>query len=62
MRLIDSIIDKYGQLSADDLSEITHKPGGLWDIAKKKYNPNLIEGDEEKISVYNDAYEIAIMC
>ena len=78
LRLIDSIIDKYGQLSADDLSEITHKPGGLWDIAKKKYNPNfkssngrsdiklnlkdLIEGDEEKISVYNDAYEIAIMC
>ena len=35
LRLIDSIIDKYGQLSADDLSEITHKPGGLWDIAKK---------------------------
>ena len=78
LRLIDSIIDKYGQLSADDLSEITHKPGGLWDIAKKNYNPNfkssngrsdiklnlkdLIEGDEEKISVYNDAYEIAIMC
>ena len=41
LRLIDSIIDKYGQLSADDLSEITHKPGGLWDIAKKKYNPNF---------------------
>ncbi|WP_297676966.1 Panacea domain-containing protein [uncultured Bacteroides sp.] len=78
LRLIDSIIRKYGSLSADELSEITHKPDGLWDKAKKKYNPNfkssngcseielnlmdLIQGDNEKISVYNDAYEIAVMC
>ena len=78
LKLINDIIHKYGSLSANDLSDITHRSGGLWDIAKKKYNPDfksfngrsdielnlidLLQGDEEKISVYNDAYEIAVMC
>lgn len=78
LQLIDSVIDKYGNLSADELSEITHKPGGLWATAKKKFNPDfkssngrseieldlrdLIQGDYEKVSVYDDAYEIAVMC
>lgn len=78
LRLIDSIIHKYESLSADELSEITHRPGGLWDMAKKKHNPDfkssdgrsdikldmidLIQGDNEKMGIYNDAYEIAVMC
>ena len=78
LKLIDSIINKYGYLSADELSDITHKPEGLWDVAKKKCNidfkssngcsdielnlMDLIQGDEEKMGVYNDAHEIAVMC
>lgn len=78
LKLIDSVIHEYGGLSADELSEITHKRNGLWDVAKKKNNIDfesckgrsdiklnlidLLEGDDEKISVYNDAYEIAVMC
>lgn len=78
LKLIDAIIRKYGSLSADELSDITHRPGGLWDMAKKKYNPDfkssngcsdielnlmdLLQGDDEKMSVYNNAYEIAVMC
>lgn len=78
LKLIDGIIHKYGSLSADELSDITHKQGGLWDTAKKKYNPDfkssngrsdielnlidLLQGDDGKISIYKDAYEIAVMC
>lgn len=76
LRLIDSVIARYGCLSADELSEVTHRVGGLWDIAKKKYHPDfrlsngrsdiklnmedLIQGDEEKTSIYEEAHEIAM--
>lgn len=77
LKLIDAVIDKYGRMSADELSEITHRSGGLWDAAKKKYRPNfkesdgrsdiklnladLICGDDEKMSVYEDARDIAML-
>ncbi len=76
LKLIDAVLNKYGKLSADELSEITHKPGGLWNMIVMKYHPlfldgrsdiklnmaDLIKGDEEKTGVFQDAYEIAMMC
>lgn len=35
LKLIDSILLEYGNMSADDLSDITHSDNGLWDIAIK---------------------------
>lgn len=76
LKLIDSILLEYGNMSADDLSDITHSDNGLWDIAIKKHNPDfkkscgrsdikldledLISGDEEKMGVYEDARDIAM--
>lgn len=74
--LINSILDEYGHLSADELTEITHCVGGLWDKAKKANQLNfdqqkqtdvrielsdLIVGDEDKMGVYEDAREIALL-
>lgn len=74
--LIDSILDEYGKMSADELTEITHCVGGLWDKAKKTHQLNfeiqkktdvkielsdLIAEDEEKMGVYEDAREIALL-
>ena len=74
--LIDSILDEYGRLTADELTEITHRVGGLWDRAQKTYQLNfeqqkqtdvridlsdLIVNDEDKMSVYEDAREIALL-
>ena len=74
--LIDSILDEYGHLSADELTEITHCVGGLWDKAKKANQLNfgqqkktdvrielsdLIVEDEDKMGIYEDAREIALL-
>ena len=76
MRLIDSIIHEFGGLNADELSNFTHRCGGLWDKVVKKHNidfsvekkssfpidlKELIENDDEKLAVYNDAFEIATL-
>lgn len=76
LKLINSIIDRYGHMSADELSEITHRTGGLWETAKKASNldfkkldgrsdiklnlKDLIQRDEEKMGVYEDAFDIAM--
>lgn len=31
MFIVDMVIAKYGDLTAEQLSELTHEPGGLWD-------------------------------
>ena len=31
MSIVDMVIAKYGDLTAEQLSELTHEPGGLWD-------------------------------
>ena len=74
--LIDSILDEYGHFSADELTEITHCAGGLWDKAKKTHRLNfehqkktdvrielsdLIMEDEDKMGVYEDAREIVLL-
>ena len=74
--LINSILDEYGHLSADELTEITHCVGGLWEKAKKANQLNfnqqkktdvrlelsdLIVEDEEKMGIYEDAREIALL-
>lgn len=74
--LINSILGEYGHLSADELTEITHCVGGLWDKAKKEHQLNfkqqkktdvrielsdLIVGDEDKMGIYEDAREIALL-
>lgn len=76
LKLINEIIDEYGNLSADNLSLITHEINGLWYCAKKRHNINfehssqtnikldlreLIKKDQEKINVYNDAHDIAML-
>ena len=74
LRLIDSVIREFGGMNADDLSNLTHRCGGLWDTVVKENNidfskegksdysidlKTLIHGDEEKLAVYEDASEIA---
>ena len=72
MNMIDEIISKYGSMSADELTDITHLENTLW---SKVVNENkltfsdsgrsdceihlnrLIEGDEEKEEVFEDALE-----
>lgn len=71
LKLINEIIDEYGRLSL-----INNEINGLWYCAKKKHNINfehsnmtniklnltyLIKKDREKINVYNDAYNIAML-
>ena len=34
--ILDAVIEKYGAYQANELSLITHKPGGLWDTAAEK--------------------------
>ena len=64
-------------MNADQLSDVTHINGSLWSLANKKYNPNftalkgktditidlreLIANNEEKLDVYDDAYEVAML-
>lgn len=76
LHLINSILNEYGKMNADELTEITHRPGGLWDKAKKEHQLNfeiqnktnvrielsdLIAEDEEKMAIYEDAREIALL-
>ena len=77
MNMIDEIISKYGSMSADELTDITHLKNTLW---SKVVNENkltfsdsgrsdceihlnrLIEGDEEKEEVFEDALEYMQFC
>lgn len=77
MNMIDEIISKYGSMSADELTDITHLENTLW---SKVVNENkltfsdsgrsdceihlnrLIEGDEEKEEVLEDALEYMQFC
>lgn len=76
LKLINSILNEYGQMTADELTEITHSVGGLWDKVKKENQLNfklhkktnvrielsdLIAQDEEKMGVYEDAREISLI-
>ena len=76
-RLIDQILEKYGQMTADELTDITHADDGLWQKATKKYQIDFeaqggksevelnladwIADDEEKMDVYEDARSIALL-
>ena len=77
MNMIDEIISKYGSMSADELTDITHLENTSW---SKVVNENkltfsdsgrsdceihlnrLIEGDEEKEEVFEDALEYMQFC
>ena len=74
LRLIDSVISEFGGLSADELSNYTHRPGGLWNSVvrdnhidfsengKSDYRidlRSLIIDDKDKLNVYDDARELA---
>ena len=77
MNMIDEIISKYGSMSADELTDITHLENTLW---SKVVNENkltfsdsgrsdceihlnrLIEGDEEKEEVFEAALEYMQFC
>ena len=77
MNMIDEIISKYGSMSADELTDITHLENTLW---SKVVNENkltfsdsgrsdceihlnrLIEGDEEKEEIFEDALEYMQFC
>lgn len=77
MNMIDEIISKYGSMSADELTDITHLENTLW---SKVVNENkltfsdsgrsdceihlnrLIEGDEGKEEVFEDALEYMQFC
>lgn len=77
MNMIDEIISKYGSMSADELTDITHLENTLW---SKVVNENkltfsdsgrsdceihlnrLIEGDKEKEEVFEDALEYMQFC
>ncbi len=76
-RLIDAILEKYGHMTADELTDITHAENGLWQKVTQKYvidfeaqggksdvELNLTEwiaSDEEKMAVYEDARSIALL-
>lgn len=77
MNMIDEIISKYGSMSADELTDITHLENTLW---SKVVNENkltfsdsgrsdceihlnrLIEGDAEKEEIFEDALEYMQFC
>ena len=76
LRVIDSVIREFGELSADDLSNFTHKRGGLWDNVVKMHHIDfskegksdysidlkvLIANDKDKLAVYDEAREIALL-
>jgi uncharacterized phage-associated protein len=72
LEVIDSVIQKYGHLSADELSDITHKDDSIWSIAVKEnkldFNKTdktdikldlttLIKEDSDKYNAYLDALD-----
>jgi uncharacterized phage-associated protein len=72
LEMIDSVIQKYGHLSADELSDMTHKEDSIWSIVvkenkldfKKDSKTNikldltaLIKEDSGKYNAYLDALE-----
>lgn len=77
LKLINSILSKYGNLSADELTDITHSKDGLWYKAKSSNNIDFdaqdgkssimlnlsdwIADDIEKMDVYEDAKSIALL-
>ncbi|GAP72688.1 hypothetical protein SAMD00024442_4_36 [Candidatus Symbiothrix dinenymphae] len=72
LEVINSIIQKYGHLSADELSDVTHTEDSIWSIAVKGNRLDfknagktdikldlitLIKGDSDKYNAYVDALE-----
>lgn len=72
IEVIDSVINKYGNLTADQLSEITHQEDSVWSKAVEDNNLSfsedgkssikidlisIIKDDEEKYFSYLDALE-----
>lgn len=76
MRIIDDIISKYKDKTADELSEITHEENSLWSTIIRESNvifidgksdipiplTKLIEGNTEKEETYNEALEYMQFC
>jgi uncharacterized phage-associated protein len=72
LEIIDSVIQKYGRLSADELSEITHQEDSIWAKTVKENKLDfkkeskteikldltaLIKGDSDKYNAYLEALE-----
>jgi uncharacterized phage-associated protein len=72
LEVIDSILDKYGDFTADQLSEITHQEESLWSktVSENKLDfkdsgksdvkldlISLIKNDEEKFNSYFEALD-----
>lgn len=69
MEIIDDIIFRYKDNTADELSDLTHEDGTLWSIIVNRENVNFVEGkstieiplqllngdDADKNEVYEDA-------
>lgn len=67
--IIDDIMYKYGNMSADELSDLTHKEDSLWFQIVGQHNITFVDGksdieiplqllngeDEEKNEIYEDA-------
>jgi uncharacterized phage-associated protein len=77
MDMIDKIISTYGSMSADELTDLTHLDDTLWSKVVNENNltfsdsgcsdceihlNRLIEGDEEKEEVFEDALEYMQFC
>jgi len=75
MSLIDSVIYEFGNKSADELSDLTHKNDSLWtktvqsnDVVFENGKSDVeikleeINDDEEKKEIYNEALEYMQIC
>lgn len=74
--IIDSVIEEYGEMTADELSDITHQRNSLWTkivaeqkivFVKGKSNveiplSRLNEGNEEKAAIYDEALDYMQFC
>ena len=45
-KLMDRVWDTYGQISAIRLSNMTHEPGGPWDLVVKEYKGQVPKGTD----------------
>ena len=76
MGIINSIVFEYEDATADDLTKLTHEEDSLWSQIVKENNiefkdgksdvliplTRLIAGDEEKESIYEEAFEYMMFC
>ena len=75
LRIIDEVLSTFGHKKADELTDITHEVDTPWRLAVDALKPNfrvcdgktnievdlrlLLNNDEEKLNVFEDAREIA---